>query len=591
VIPLDAEEVVLGDPDALVTLVTFIDYAAPASASMLDALEQARRAHPGDVRYVLKPHPSCAYPGSQAAASAAEAVLTLRGPAALWRFQQTLTAHPSRLKPAFLEQAALDVGVLPAELPLLHDARFAARVEQELVLARRLGVVGAPTSFVNGLELRGVPAPGLFGARIEAELRAAQALAERGRSPAEVYTERVAENRRAAAETRVREPSGVQRVAVAGSAARGLAEARLTLVEFASFTNGCSKAQQASIERLEATYGARLRRVFKHVASTGRARQAANFAEYARATGGDARFFQAARLLWQASPDLNEAVLERLARVLGLDPQAALTAAATDQYGDRIDADRGLSNDLGLERELGADGYREPVLFVNGQRVPAGASERALQTLIEQRLAQAEARLLQGTPANRLYEALLDATPRATAPSVPRELDGEAMPYRGARDAPVRIEMFASYVDAACRIPDTLQRLFVDYPGRIRLTFRPLLSADGDVEQELRATEAALEAHAQLGNPGFWHLARLLCSGAGSLSPRQLEHYAERASLDVGRFRSALEARRHRARIDQSLGLAARWGFAEGPGFVINGERLWGESLRARVQRLAGDAR
>jgi protein-disulfide isomerase len=590
-LPIEPDELVQGNPDAPVTVVSFIDYGSPAAGATVRALERARRAQPDDVRYVLKPLPSCESAGSRAAADAAEAVLALRGPEALWRFQTVLLRYPARLTPSFLKQTALDVGLTPAELPLLADARFAARVERQIVLARRLGVAGAPSSFVNGYEVTGVLDSERLEQRLQVERGAAEALADRGQSAHEIYATRVAQNLRARNEATPREPAGVQRVSVSGSATRGLPDARLTLVEFASFTNGCAKAAQASIERLERTYGARLRRVFKHAAETLPARQAANFAEHARATGGDDKFFQAARLLWQASPDLSPATLERLARVLGLEPQAALLAVASDRYGERIDADRALADDLGLERAPGGGGYREPVLFVNGQRVPAGASDQALDALLEQRLAEAQTRLAAGTPANALYDALLAHAPRSAATAAPRELDAERVPYRGAHGAPVRVEMFASYASAACSIPDSLQALFVEYPERIQLSFRPLVPlADSDVERELRATEAALEAHAQLGNAGFWHMARLICGDAGRLSAAELERYAGQVRLDVARFRAALAERRYQTRIDQSGALAARWGFERGPRFVINGERLWGEPLRARVQRLLAGA-
>jgi protein-disulfide isomerase len=590
-LPLEPGELVLGASQAGVTLIAFVDYAAPAASATVAALERARRARPDDVRYVLKPYPSCSRAGSRAAASALEAVLELRGAGAALRFRELLLAYPERLgAAAFLRQAARDVGVTPAELALFDEARFAQRVQRSLELARRLGVAGAPTTFVNGFELAGVPVAEVLDARIDVELLAVQAHADDDASALERYVARVSENRRAAAERAPPEAPGVQRVPVAGSAARGLGDARLTLVEFSSFTSGCAKAEQASLEGLEATYGARLRRVFKHLAADGAARDAANFAEYARAVGGDARFFQAARLLWQASPELERATLERLARVLGLDPQGALAAVDNDRFSERIDADRALAEDLGVEREPNGE-LLAPLLFLNGQRLPSGASRRSQALLIEQRLELAEQRLRAGTPASTLYEALLEAAPRARAPGVSPELDAERMPYRGARAAPVRVEMFASYAQAACSIPDSLQRLFVQYPGRIQLSFRPLGAVgSADAERERRAQEAAFEAHAQLGNPGFWQLARLMCDGGGAPGVERLERYAEQARLDLGRLRTALATRRHRAKVDASAALAARWGFTEGPRFVINGERLEGEALAARARRTLGEA-
>lgn len=587
-LPLEGDDLVLGSPAAAVTLVAFIDYASPSAAATVAALERARRERPEDVRYVLEPYPSCSRAGSAAAASALVAVLELRGPEAAVRFRELLLAYPERLgAAAFLRQAALDVGVTPAELPLLEDARFERRVQRRVELARRLGVAGAPTVFVNGFELAGVPDTEALAARIDVERLATQALEDAGQSVVERYVARVAKNRRAAVERAPYEPPGVQRVPVVGSATRGLSDARLTLVEFSSFASGCARAAQASIERLEATYGARLRRVFKHLAPDGAARDAANFAEYARAVGGDARFFQAARLLWQAWPELDRATLERLARVLGLEPQEALAAIASDRFAERIDADRALAEDLGVERALDGEPLA-PVLFVNGQRLPRSASERSQQLLIDQRLEHAEQRLRTGTPASELYAALLEAAPRARAPVIPPELDAERMPYRGARGAPVRVEMFARYTRAACSIPDSLQRLFVEYPGRIQLSFRPLGAAG--VDRERRAAEAALEAHAQLGNAGFWQLGRLLCEGGAAPSAERLERHAEQARLDLGRLRTALVTHRHRAKIEASVALAARWGFSDGPRFVVNGERLEGESLEARVRRALGEA-
>jgi protein-disulfide isomerase len=586
-IPLAPDELVLGDPDALVTAVAFVDYASASAGETVAALERARQAAPEALRYVLEPYPSCESAGSREAAIAAAAVAALRGPEAGWRFQQTLLAYPERLTPAFIEQAALDVGVLPAELPRFRDARFAARVDDQILLGRRLGVQGAPVTFVNGRALAGVPGQERLDALVRAELAAAKALDDQGRSQMEVYVARVEQNLRAAAEAAPRESSGVQRVPVAGSATRGLPDARLTLVEFASFTNGCSRAGQASIDRLERTLGARVRRVFKHAALTPAARRAANLAEYARATGGDAKFFEAARLLWQSSPELSLGTLERLARVLGLDVQAALEAVASDRYGERIDADVALASELELERTPGA-GLHEPVAFLNGVRVPRGASEPELTALTELLLQQADARIAAGTPPSALYDTLLAQAPSTAAPVPPRELDAEHVPFRGTRGAVVRVEMFASYRSAACSIPDSLQRLFIDHPGRIQLSFRALVSAN-DAEREQRAAEAGLEAYKQLGNPGFWHLLRLVCSDPGPLSAVELERHAQAVRLDLGRFRAALAERRHQASVEASQTLAARWGFSEGPRFVVNGERLWGEPLRARVERLLGE--
>ena len=605
-IPIEADERIFGNPKAPVTLVTFIDLAHPASATMLEQIEGAQDKASDDLRFVLKFFPLCRYPSSQEAAVAAKAILELGGADVFWRFQKLVLEHQERLSAPVLRAAALEAGLPEEHLGMLADARFAKRVQRDQELGRALGVVDSPTSFMNGVRLNGMIAAHALSSTLEEELPKARALADQKHGPDEVYRLRTAENARPVTPETSPPRDAVQSIPVGSSPIAGANDAPITLVEFADFASGCSKAAQPQVDELRAKHGEKLRVVFKHLAvarnqETSPARRAANFAEFAREAGGDAKFFEAERLLWQSSPDFSLATLERLARQLGLDTAAALRAVETDRHAERIEADIALAETLGLRApSYWQLEYREPSMFVNGHLVTELASELPRAWL--------EAPAPPVAPPSEVADVAVapptggdEAPPSTAAPAAVTVPPDTTLPFRGARNAPVVVDMFANYISAGCEIPAALERLMLEHPASIKLVFRPVIwVTDKDfTDLRRRATEAALEAHAQRGNGGFWAMTKLLCRDPALSSfeepkesgQRDLTDFAKGANIDVDRLRVALQDKRHRPRVEAATELATKLGVStRHPTFFVNGQPLGAEGLPARIKRLIPEA-
>lgn len=121
----------------------------------------------------------------------------------------------------------------------------------------------------------------------------------------------------------------------------------------------------------------------------------------------------------------------------------------------------------------------------------------------------------------------------------------DGAPSRGAPDAELTIQVFSDFECPFCAsVKPTLDRLLADYPGQLRIVWRHLPLPFHP--HAALASEAAAEVHAQLGDEAFWRYHDLLFANQRALGAADLETYAkEIAGLDLARFRSALEDRRH----------------------------------------------
>ncbi|MET0412850.1 MAG: thioredoxin domain-containing protein [Polyangiaceae bacterium] len=587
-IPIEADDAVFGLPSALVTAVVFVDYLEPASARALRVLESVRQEQPGTLRYVVKQRPGCGHEYSRASARAALALLTLAGPSAFWSFQEQLIAYQDRVTPAFLRAAAERAGLAAARLPALADPRFEARLERDEALASALRVdAGEPVVFVNGARLDGWISARELEAAVSRELVPVRALKARWQRDALVYEQRVQENVRGWPEPEPRERPDpalfpdptIYAVPVGDSPSEGPPDAPVTIVELGDLGSACSKGIQPALARARARYGERVRVVFKHLTWYDDDDRAANFLEHARALRGNDGFLDARRALWEVAPNPGDADLERLALQLGLDAQDALQAVHDGRYRGRIERDLALADELGV--------HWEPSLFVNGRYLTDRQIDQ-LEPLIDEGLRVASALEAAGTARAGVYDAIIAGAPARPAQKL-EPLDApKNLPFRGDDSAPIVLQVFASYRSIACWSPRELERLRFEHPRQLKIVYWPLAAPPGDevTDGAWRVHEAVLEAYEQIGNAGFWHMAKGICRSASLPSNDELVDYAGSIGLDVPRFRSALRDRRHRPQIE-AAGIVARLYELEGQrSFIVNGQRIKGKGgdLRARLE-------
>jgi protein-disulfide isomerase len=130
--------------------------------------------------------------------------------------------------------------------------------------------------------------------------------------------------------------------------------------------------------------------------------------------------------------------------------------------------------------------------------------------------------------------AQVDAAYRARfAADLVKSIDVADSPSKGAPNAPVVIVEFADFECPACADKRSLlDKLVEEHAGKVRLVFKNFpLQIHQNAE---KAARAGVAAHRQ---GKFWQLHVLLFENQSDLSPGNVEKLAQKAGLDLARFR------------------------------------------------------
>ncbi|HEY0134785.1 MAG TPA: thioredoxin domain-containing protein, partial [Nannocystis sp.] len=182
-VPEDPGAPTLGPASAPVTLVAFMDFECPYCRRAAEALKDLPRRYPADLRIVFRHLP---LPIHRAAEGAARASIAAGLQGQFWPYSERLLAPEVR---GLGRSTFLDV----ARALGLDEARFladldgpvaAARVRDDMLLARRLGLDGTPAFLLNGRYVSGYRGVDALAADIDAELATAKTLLAEGIPPA-----------------------------------------------------------------------------------------------------------------------------------------------------------------------------------------------------------------------------------------------------------------------------------------------------------------------------------------------------------------------------------------------------------------------
>jgi protein-disulfide isomerase len=162
-------------------------------------------------------------------------------------------------------------------------------------------------------------------------------------------------------------------------------------------------------------------------------------------------------------------------------------------------------------------------------------------------------------------------------------------PSHGSRHAPVTMLYASDFQCPFCsRVAPTIARLEEHYGDRLRVVWMnyPLPFH----QNAMPAAEAAMEAHAQQGDHGFWRMYDTLFANQRALSADDLERYAQHQGLNLSHFRAAMRDHRHQTAIRRDMSAINASASSIGtPTFFINGRKLTGaqpyESFVAAIDR------
>ena len=601
---------VLGNPNALVTIVEFSDYQCPFCSRVEDTMRQIRQQYGNDVRLVWKDAPLPFHDRAMPAAIAAREVFRQGGNAKFWPYHDLLYQNQQNLDNATLERLAQQVGGINMERfrAALSGNTHQARVQQDQQLAQRLNASGTPNFFINGTNIVGAQPFDRFKTLIDQVLARARTIQPRNRVYAEMVANPIPGNEpqqpsQPQQPQRQEDPNAVYNVPVGNSPMQGPRDALVTMVIFSDFQCPFCSRVEGTIREMRQRYGNDLRVVWKNepLPFHNRARPAANAAMEAFAQGSHAKFWQMHDILMENQQHLEDADLERYAQQAGLNMARYRAAMSSNAHAATIDADHALA------QRVEANGT--PHFFINGRRLVGAQPANAFQTAIDDAKRRAEEliRTRPGTTRANVYERLIENGATGTvylpgggggnAPAPAPEAapdenrvytvrDNPRAPSLGPANARVVIQHFSDFQCPFCsRVLPTVDQIMERYRGRVRFVWRdyPLPFHNN----AMPAAEAGREILAQRGADAFWRYHHLLFQNSSNLDRATLERLAgEIGGVNMDRFRAALDNHTHQAAVREDMAAADATGAQIGtPAFFINGKFVAGALPFEEFQR------
>jgi protein-disulfide isomerase len=580
-VPVSSLDAYSGNRDALVTLVTFSDFECMYCARAARTFKKLRAAYgPEKLRMVWKHEPLSGHPNALPAAEASQGVLELGGLEAFWKFHELAFDNQDALNTDsyFVWAGAAGVRDIGALRLGLESNKWRAKVKLDHQLAAAVGVPATPASFINGVLLVGAKPYEAFASVVDAELVLAEARVAAGTRRDQIYVARSKEQFRPAPpeedEPEVKEDTvTVHRIPVGKSPTLGLATAPVTLVVFSDFECKFCQMIEPTLARVREVYGPKVRLVWKDnpLPFHKRATPAAMLAHEARVQKGDAGFWAAHDKLFASQPKLEDSDLEAIAKDLGLNVKAAMAAVQNSKHEDSVDADLDLAEAFAVEGT--------PQVFVNGRRLNGAQPFEKFQAVIDHELVRSQVMLSNGTPVSKLYDEMIKggvAPKELTFPSKTAAAPIGLHAIRGPANAKVVIELFSDFQCPFCnRVRPTLDKVLRKFGSKVRIVWRdlPLVAMH---PQAALAAEAGREALAQKGNAGFWAMHDKLFSDPKTLGREQLDRYASELSLDMSKFKAALDGRTHQAEVQTDMDAAKAAEIHGTPHCLINGRQVSG---------------
>ncbi|MDH5672252.1 MAG: thioredoxin domain-containing protein [Myxococcales bacterium] len=592
-IPVTDAQPSKGAADALVTIVEWSDFQCPFCTRVEPTLDTILKDYKGKVRVVWRNNPLPFHKDAGPAAQLAMEAFKQGGNDKFWAMHKKLFENQKALSRADLEkyaqEAGLDVNKVKEALDKnVHQASVTA--DQEL--AQKMGARGTPAFFINGRFLSGAQPLPRFKEVIDDELKRADKLIKSGTPKAKLYAALTKNGLTAAKapepqqQRRQPDPKAVYKVPVGNSAAKGPADAFVTIVEFSDFQCPFCNRVNPTIKKIEETYSKDVRIVFKHNALPFH-KDAQLAAEATLAAREQGKFWEMHDKLFENQKALTRADLDKYAGELKLN--MAKFKAALDDNRHKAETEE----DQKLARSLGASGT--PSFFINGRNLRGAQPFEAFKAVIDEELKKAKDLVAKGTPKGQLYAKVIEngatapkfvegAGPAAAKPAERPDANKvydikppAKAPSKGKKGAKVLIQEFSDFQCPFCnRVNPTIKQVIDEYGDKVQLVWRdyPLPFHD----KAFKAAEAGREVYEQAGDQAFWKYHDLMFQNQRALAREDLEKYAgEVGGINMAKFKAALDNDKHKAAVQADLDAVQKAGARIGtPSFFINGKLLQG---------------
>jgi protein-disulfide isomerase len=153
---IEPRDVVVGDPEARVTIMEFGDYESEACVQANEVVKEILEKFDGKVNFVFRHFPLTKI--HQRAHKAAEAAVAAAQEGKFWEMHQALLANRRNLGVISLKSYAREVGITSKRfLEDLMNGTYGWQVQGDLQEGLKMGVRDVPTFFINGQPYEGTP--------------------------------------------------------------------------------------------------------------------------------------------------------------------------------------------------------------------------------------------------------------------------------------------------------------------------------------------------------------------------------------------------------------------------------------------------
>lgn len=583
-IPVTGKDPQWGNADAPVTIVEISDFQCPFCSRVGPTMKQIKDTYgPSKVRIVWKHQPLPFHQQARPAHEAAAAVHAIAGSEAFWKFHDQAFANQQALTPENFEKWAQAAGVDMAKFKeAVSSKKYAAKVDEDMALANKVGATGTPAFRINGVTVVGAQPFEKFKEVIDQQLAEAQKLIAAGTAKEKVYVELTKKNAQVsdapARPTAQEQPQAppedttVYKVTVAeDDPVRGPKDALVTIVMWSDFQCPFCKRVEDTMKQIADTYKNDVRIVWKDNALPfhPRAIPTAILARMAYKKNGDKGFWDAHDAIFESAPKMEDADLEPIATKLGLTWTDVKKAIDEKKYMSKIEASMDEASEL--------EARGTPAFFVNGRKLSGAQPFESFKKLIDAELEKAKALVAKGTPKHKVYDEIMK---EGKEPPPPEKKDVPPPtadnPSKGT--GKVVMQIWSDFECPFCkRVEPTISQIEKEYAGKVKIVWHDMpLPFHQDAPL---AAQAAREAFEQKGSAGFWKFHDKLFEVSGTpegLKRPTLEKIAGELGLDMTKFKSALDSQKHKARVDKDAEVGNKAGVSGTPSFVINGYYISG---------------
>ncbi|MBK6920976.1 MAG: thioredoxin domain-containing protein [Deltaproteobacteria bacterium] len=370
-----------GRADALVTIIEFGDFQCPYCREVTATLDEVLSRHGNNVRLVFRHNPLPIHPEAK---NAARAALAAARQGKFWAMHDKLFESQFELAPDKYRQYATTLGLdVDRFVADMDDPAIARQVEDDTAVARRFGLTGTPSFFVNGRFLSGNQSLAVFDSLVNEELSRARTFVERrGNSRKRLYEDMIArfasEVTKSAAVALPPDTGERFSIATEGLPRRGASGfARVNLTECGDFD--CPYCQRATktLDRIVADYPTQVTVTFLHN-PLGYHANAEPAARAAIAADKQGKFWEMHDKLY-AHPDAHaQSDFVGYAKELKLDVAQFERDFAAPETAKLVVDQQKICADAG--------GTSTPTFFLNGRRIEGAQSFETFKALIDAEL-------------------------------------------------------------------------------------------------------------------------------------------------------------------------------------------------------------